>query len=232
MIIASSRVALGFLALAALIHPAWATGKGGYGGYAPPAPKAHHAPAHSHRPVPPVAVSPPAQASGAGAGYGADASRAVAAPRRPVAVPVLPLLPITRGLPASVPRVTLHGEGDYPRSVGYDYAPQPASHVVPPRRIEPGSFAPIDPRAFIGETPSGRVFMGAPAGVYTYAPHHRPRQVTRSAPYAQPKFIVIGEASHKHMSKPVHLTYGVQPSKRFKPEPQVVWLRNEGAAVK
>jgi hypothetical protein len=235
MYIASSRAALGFLALAAFSQPAWAAGQGRYGGHAPAAAKAHHAPTHSHMPAPMPSHMPPA-AHVAGAGnFAPSAPRAVAAPRRPVAAPmaapVLPLLPITGGLPASVPRVTLHGEGDFPR-YGDQYAQPLINHVAPQRRIEPGSFAPVDPRAFIGETPSGRVFMGAPAGVYAYAPPHRFRQAAqRATPYAQPKFIVIGAASGRHM-KPVHLTHGVQPSNRFNSEPQVIWLRGDDRAVK
>ncbi len=231
MIIASSRMALGLMALAALTSPATASGKGGFGSSAPPPAKAH-APSAVHKPS---FVSPVRPANGGGTGYGADALRPVApavAPTPRNASPPVIALPLAFGFPASVPRVALAGEGDEPR-YGYPYALPPLALGVPQRRIEPGSFAPVDPRAFIGETPSGRVFMGAPAGVATYAPSYRPRHTSqRSAPYAQPRFIVIGEASRKHMSGPVHVTYGVEPSRRFRPDPQVVWLRPDGAARK
>ena len=233
--LASLRGSVCFLAssavlVAGLTLPASAYFKGGSGVGHASSPKSAHAHGAPHGYHHPTAHNPhqPQMSGGGSAGFAADAPRTRPAPARSTPVAAIPLLPITGGLPASVPRVTLHGDGDR------FYQPQSHAlqHDASIRRIEPGSFAPVDPRTFIGETPSGRIFMGAPAGVYTYGPERRGRAVQRSTPYAQPKFIVIGEPSRRHMSKPVHMTHGVQPPNGLRPDPQVVWLSSERSAMR
>ena len=104
---ASSRSALRLLASSALLSlslasPALAYFKGGAASGPAPAPKSTYAPGsnlpaynqHGHyKPAQPV------QATQAGVGgFGADAPRTRPVAARPIAVPVLPLLPITGGL--------------------------------------------------------------------------------------------------------------------------------------
>jgi hypothetical protein len=77
---------------------------------------------------------------------------------------------------------------------------------------EPSSFVPTDPRAVISELPSGRIFMGAPAGVHY--PQQRSKRWSRnddsSRPYAPPSIQIIGDLPRRHMGSPVRLTQTVE----------------------
>ncbi|MGL5116136.1 MAG: hypothetical protein ACRC7G_09720 [Beijerinckiaceae bacterium] len=99
-----------------------------------------------------------------------------------------------------------------------DYAYYPAK-TAPRRAVRPLSFEPLDPRATISRTSSGRIFMGAPTGVYPY-PDKRPAR----QPYAQPEFHMVGAPSGRHMAGDMKLTHGVAAPQDLVTTPKVVWL--------
>jgi hypothetical protein len=117
-------------------------------------------------------------------------------------------------------------------------APEPTYPLSPPiisqtaryHAPEPSSFVPTDPRAVISELPSGRIFMGAPQGVYYPQQHGRKWSRTYdSGPYAPPSVQIIGDLPRKHMGGPVRLTHGTPAPRRFETGPKVIWIKAERA---
>jgi hypothetical protein len=96
------------------------------------------------------------------------------------------------------------------------------------RPARPLSFNPTDPRAVITRLPSGRIAMSPPAGVWPLTQREVAESNRRLRPYAAPSFQLIGDQSPQKAGAAVQLTYGVKPSRRFNPEPQVVFLDERG----
>ncbi len=95
------------------------------------------------------------------------------------------------------------------------------------RPARPLSFNPTDPRAVITKLPSGRIAMSPPAGLLSLTPYEVAQSNRRLHPYAPPSFQLIGDQP-QYAGKSVHLTYGTKPSRRFNPDPQVVFLDERG----
>jgi hypothetical protein len=139
---------------------------------------------------------------------------------RPAAPAVVPPALVVNATLAVIP---LAGVALTPRIVG-GQAPEAREQMRPPERAakrrtdRPLSFEPLDPRATISRTSSGRIFMGAPTGVHPY-PAPQPSQ----RPYAQPSFQMIGAPSGRHMAADMKLTHGLEAA-GMETTPRVVWL--------
>ena len=135
-----------------------------------------------------------------------------------VSAPVL-VLPFNPVFPAPRQIITLA-----PETFHYQ---QPVIQSERRHAPEPSSFVPTDPRAVISELPSGRIFMGAPAGVFPARQRHGHQwsREDRIRPYAPPSIQIIGDLPRKNMGKPVRLTHGTEVSKRFNTGPKVIWLK-------
>jgi hypothetical protein len=135
----------------------------------------------------------------------------VTAPARIVVGAPFVLVPLS--VPTRQPRLTV-GQAPETRS-----AVTMSGNPAPRRIVRPLSFEPLDPRATISRTASGRIFMGAPTGVYPYPESRRAQQ-----PYAQPTFHMIGAPSGRHMGGDLKLTHGAAAPQGLETTPKVVWL--------
>jgi hypothetical protein len=107
---------------------------------------------------------------------------------------------------------------------------RPGHHAAPApsmRPLRPLSFVPTDPNAVISRLPSGRIVMSPAPGAYVASPREVAYYKRLQNPYAPPAFHMIGAPSDRYMRRPVALTYGVQPSRRFNPAPKVIWVGAE-----
>ena len=135
-----------------------------------------------------------------------------------VAAPAL-LLPLNPVFPAPRQVITLAPEVVHPH--------QPIVQSERRYAPEPSSFVPTDPRAVISELPSGRIFMGAPVGVFPARQRHGHQRLRENGihPYAPPSIQIIGDLPRRKMGKPVRLTHGTDVSRRFNTGPKVIWLK-------
>ncbi len=132
---------------------------------------------------------------------------------------VLPL-PVPLGQPVIYGGVERERQSFAQTAVPYDVAGDR-------RPIKPLSFHPVDPYAVITRLPSGRIAMSPPPGFLPLTQREVVESNRHLHPYAPPSFQLIGEQP-QHAGKAVHLAYGVKPSRRFNPEPQVVFLDERG----
>lgn len=151
------------------------------------------------------------------------------APARPAPIQVVrPVLP-TYFLPLPVPQgqPVIYGGVERDRQVFAQTAVTygMAGHYRP---VKPLSFHPVDPYAVITRLPSGRIAMSPPPGFLPLTQREVARSNKRMRPYAPPSFQLIGEQTPAQAANAVHLRYGVKPSRRFNPEPQVVFLDERG----
>jgi hypothetical protein len=139
---------------------------------------------------------------------------------RPVAPAVVPAALVVNAPLVVIP---VAGVALTPRIVG-GQAPEarepmrPSQRAAKQRTDRPLSFEPLDPRATISRTSSGRIFMGAPTGVFPY-----PALQPTERPYAQPSFQMIGAPSGRHMAADMKLTHGSDVT-AIATTPKVVWL--------